>query len=138
MTTPDQVTITPGEWRPEEGPDPSKRVMTLAVTGAAPGVWEIGDGGGWGYYFHIRHNGHHVGMTHWNAWDTVRIWIAHESGPYTVTLTDTDGSRAVVTGNTLTEARLIDVRAPEGTAVKITNADGNEVRFPRRPAPEGA
>lgn len=126
------ITITPGIWRQDDGPDPSWRVMTLTVTGAAPGRWTLRNNGP-GWYMHLYHNGNHVGMTGWNAWDAVEVCIAHESGPYTVTKTGELGEVHVL-GLTLSDARLIAYRAEkQGVTATIANPDGNEVRFPRCP-----
>lgn len=120
-------------WQQDDGPDPSWRFAVLEVTGAAPGVWKVRNSGP-GWYLHLSHNGTHVGMAHWNRWDTLAVLIAHESGPYTVTLKDTDGSSAVIIGNTLTEAKLAAHRGEQipGTTATVTNADGNELTWPRR------
>lgn len=135
MTSPDDIHITPGTWHRDDGPDPDWRVMPLAVTGAAPGRWDIRNSGA-GWYFHIRHNGRHIGMTHWNAWDAVRVYIAHESGPYTVTFHG-DFGPVHLSNQTLTDARVAVVSAEKhGATATITDPDGNEVTFPRRPDPE--
>lgn len=131
------LTITPGEWRQDDGPDPSWRRMTLTVTGAAPGLWEIRNcAPGWS--FHIYHNGNYIGAAHWNAWDAVRALIAHESGPYTVTIDNPDdGWAPMLTGLALSDARLTAYRAEkQGVTATITNPDGNEVAFPRYIEPE--
>jgi len=123
------ITITPGIWRQDDGPDPSWRVMTLTVTGAAPRRWTLRNNGP-GWYMHLYHNGNHVGMTGWNAWDAVKVCIAHESGPYTVSVMDGNP----LTGRTLTDAYLAVVRIENnGRRAWIFNPDGNEVRFPRCP-----
>jgi hypothetical protein len=129
------MTVTvkpPATWHPDDGPDPSWRCAVLEVTGAAPGRWTVRSNGA-GWYLHISHNGHHIGMANWNQWDTVAAYIAHESGPYTVTVTSGDLA-GTLHNLTLTDARLAVVRAEtDGATAVITNADGNEVRFPRRP-----
>jgi hypothetical protein len=128
------VTVTPGAWQTDPlAVDPSARVMHLTVTGAAPGRWEVGNGGAHGYYLHVRHNGMHVGMANWNHWDGVTAIIAHESGPYTVTV-QSEASVVATPGLTLTQAKIAAVRAEKtpGTTATVTNPDGNEVTWPRR------
>lgn len=126
------VTVKPVTiWHQDTGPDPIWRYAVLEVTGTAPGRWTVRNNSP-GWYLHISHNGFHVGMANWNAWDAVAAVIAHESGPYTVTVSGP--APAFYTGAPLSEAKLIAYRAEQTpcNAATITNADGNEVRWPRR------
>jgi len=131
------VTVTPTTWdRDPLSIDPSAHVMQPVVTGAAPGTWEVGDGGAYGFYLHIRHNGAHIGMANWNHWDAVAVHIEHESGPYAVTVVN-ECTAVHTPGLTLTEAWLHAYRAKKipGATATVTNPDGNEVRWPRHSEP---
>lgn len=127
------VTVKPVTlWQQDDGPDPNWKFAVLEVTGAAPGVWRVRNSGP-GWFLHLSHNGTHVGMTHWNRWDTLAVLIAHESGPYTVTVTAGSASPFTFENCTLTQARLTAHRAEKfpGATATVTNADGNELTWPR-------
>lgn len=129
------LTVTPGTWVRDAGPDPIRRTMRLAVAGAAEGVWTLHNSGP-GWYMHLMHNGRGAGMAYWNDWDNVRDLIARESGPYGVSVTDKVTSLATGTpGLTLSMAKIVCVRAErDGHSAIVVDADGREVSFRRGPA----